>query len=59
MFKKYKLITADAKFGVWVSEVDIIELLQLSKHRNKKIYNKVKNWWEHLNNKKLDDKEIL
>lgn len=59
MFKKYKIMTKNDKKGVWLSELDFIDLLKLSKYRNKKIFNKIKGWWEHLNNEKLDEKEFL
>lgn len=46
--EKFKIINEKLKRGVWLSEYDFIKLLNVLKHRNIKLYNKLKEDYEFL-----------
>jgi len=55
---KYKLITEDTRKGVWITEIDLIKLIKLCHIRNNKMYLKLVEHYEFLENKKFDE-ELL
>lgn len=54
MVKKYKLINSEETKGVWVNEIELINLIKVCKNRNITMYNKLIEWYEYLEGKSFD-----
>lgn len=56
--EEFKLINEKLNHGVWVDEADILNLIKICDRRNHFYYNKLIEWYEHLTNKKFDEKYL-
>lgn len=54
MVSRYKITTEDNKKGVWISELTLIKIIQMSYTRNKKICKSLIEDYEYLEGKKFD-----
>lgn len=54
MVKKYKLINNEETKGVWINEIEFIELIKVCKTRNVTLYNKLIEWYEYLEEHSFD-----
>lgn len=54
MVCRFKLITEDTKKGVWMSELTLIKLIQMTYSRNRKLSKELISNYEYLQGKPFD-----
>lgn len=58
MVSQYRLLTEDKTRGVYISEMDLIKIIQVCYNRNKGLFIKLVADYEYLEGKKFDYKLI-
>lgn len=59
MLRKYRLLNNEMSRGVYINDIDIYELLNITYSRSNKMFNKICDWLEYINNEKINRKEII
>lgn len=54
MANKYKLISEDERKGVWINEIELLDIIKVCYNRNKGLYIKLVADYEYLEGKTFD-----
>jgi hypothetical protein len=52
---KYKVLKEDETKGFWIYETEVINLIKICKLRNKPLYKRLVEMYEHLEDKKFNE----